>query len=63
MKIIRVGHDLEVQTTSDRLAQRLGRELVKAYKGQVTTRWAHQDVLARVTWQGPEKKTQPKGKG
>ncbi|MCP9450314.1 MAG: BCAM0308 family protein [Nitrospira sp.] len=62
MKIIRAGHDLEVQTTSDRLAQRLGREMVKAYKGQVTTHWAHQDVLARVTWQGPEKKTQPKGK-
>lgn len=62
MKITRVGEDLEVLTTSDQLAQRLGRELVKAYKGRVTTRWAHQDVLARVTWQGPEKKTESKPK-
>lgn len=63
MKITRVGEDLEVLTTSDQLAQRLGRELVKAYKGRATTKWAHQDVLARVTWQGPEKKIQSKGKG
>ncbi|MCS6897461.1 MAG: BCAM0308 family protein [Nitrospira sp.] len=62
MKITRVGEDLEVQTTSDRLAQRLGRELVKAYKGRATTRWAHQDVLARVTWQGPQKNAQTKTK-
>jgi NMD protein affecting ribosome stability and mRNA decay len=54
MKIVRRRKDLEVQTTNDRLAQRIGRELVRAYKGTVTYHWAHRDMLARVTWEGPE---------
>ncbi len=62
MKITRLRNDLEVQTTNDRLAQRIGRELVRAYKGKVTTHWAHRDMLARVAWHGPEQTTQPKGK-
>jgi len=62
MKVVRRSKDLEVQTTNDRLAQRIGRELVRAYKGKVTCRWAHRDMLARVTWQGPEPKTKPKPK-
>ena len=33
MKIIRRKNELEVQTTNDRLAQRIGRALVRAYKG------------------------------
>ncbi len=56
MKIVRRRKDLEVQTTNDRLAQRIGRELVRAYKGRVTYHWAHRDMLARVSWQGPEAK-------
>lgn len=55
MKVVRRRKDLEVQTTNDRLAQRIGRELVRAYKGKVTCNWAHRDMLARVAWQGPEK--------
>lgn len=62
MKIARLKKDLEVKTTNDRLAQRIGRELVRAYKGKVTTHWAHGDMLARVAWQGPEAKEQPKAK-
>lgn len=58
MKIVRRGKDLEVQTTNDRLAQRIGRDLVRAYKGTVICHWAHRDMLARVTWQGPEPKEQ-----
>ncbi|WP_455376848.1 BCAM0308 family protein [Petrachloros mirabilis] len=54
MKVVRRRKDLEVQTTNDRLAQRIGRELVRAYKGKVTCHWAHRDMLARVAWQGPE---------
>jgi len=60
MKIVRQRKDLEVQTTNDRLAQRIGRELVRAYKGKVTCHWAHRDMLARVAWQGPEPKVKPK---
>jgi NMD protein affecting ribosome stability and mRNA decay len=54
MKVVRRRKDLEVQTTNDRLAQRIGRELERAYKGKATCHWAHRDMLARVTWQGPE---------
>jgi NMD protein affecting ribosome stability and mRNA decay len=56
MKIVRRRKDLEVLTTNDRLAQRIGRELVRAYKGRVTYRWAHRDMLVRVFWNGPEPK-------
>lgn len=55
MKIIGRQHDLEVHTTTDRLAQRLGRELVRAFRGRVTYRWAHRDMLVRVAWTGPER--------
>jgi NMD protein affecting ribosome stability and mRNA decay len=54
MKIVKRRNDMEVQTTTDRLAQRLGRELVRAFRGTVTYRWAHRDMLLRVTWNGPE---------
>lgn len=55
MKVLRLRKELEVQTTNDRLAQRIGRELVRAYKGTVSYEWAHRDMMVRVTWQGPEK--------
>ena len=54
MKIIARRRDLEVHTTTDRLAQRLGRELVRAFRGRVTYRWAHRDMLVRVAWTGLE---------
>lgn len=37
MKIIKRKKELEVQTTNDRLAQRIGRALVRSYKGTATT--------------------------
>ena len=62
MKIVGRKKDLEVQTTNDRLAQRLGRALVRAYKGKVDYKWSHRDMMVRVTWQGSEAKTKPKSK-
>ena len=62
MKIDSQRKDFEVQTTNDRLAQRIGRELVRAFKGKVTYKWAHRDMLVRVTWQGLEPKTKPKSR-
>ena len=50
MKITRRKKELEVQTTNDRLAQRLGRVLVRAYKGKAAYSWAHRDMMVRVTW-------------
>jgi hypothetical protein len=55
MKIIARRRDLEVHTTTDRLAQRLGREPVRAFRGRVTYRWSHRDMLVRVAWTGLER--------
>ncbi|MBX3332719.1 MAG: hypothetical protein KF876_01270 [Nitrospira sp.] len=63
MKISKRKKDLEVQTTNDRLAHRLGRALVRAYKGKAEYKWAHRDMLVRVTWQGPDENTKSKSKG
>jgi hypothetical protein len=62
IKIVRRKKDLEVQTTNDRLAQRLGRALVRAYKGKAVYKWAHRDMMVRVTWQGPEGKATRKNR-
>lgn len=62
MKIAWRKKDLEVQTTNDRLAQRLGRALMRAYKGKAEYKWAHRDMMVRVTWQGPEEKSSSKGR-
>lgn len=45
MKIARRTKELEVQTTNDRLAQRLGRALVRSYKGKAAYSWAHRDMM------------------
>jgi NMD protein affecting ribosome stability and mRNA decay len=53
MRIVRRGGGMEVETTTDHLAQRLGRALVRAFHGRVEYQWAHKDKFARVNWQGP----------
>lgn len=62
MKTVRRKHQLEIQTTNDRLAQRIGRALVRAYKGTAVYKWAHRDMMVRVTWEGPESESKTKGK-
>ncbi|MDH5641060.1 MAG: BCAM0308 family protein [Nitrospira sp.] len=62
MKIVKRKKDLEVQTTKDRLAQRLGRALVRSYKGKAAYMWAHRDMMLRVTWEGPEAKSKTQAK-
>ena len=47
----------DIETTTEHMAQRLGRHLVKAFKGHVQYKWSRQDKLARVYWQGPKDKT------
>jgi hypothetical protein len=39
-----------VQTTSDRFTQRIGMEIHRAYKGDVTYRWPGEDKFVRVDW-------------
>ena len=48
------GTTVEVQTTSDRFAQRIGMEIQRAYKGEVNYHWARDDKFIRVTWQRGE---------
>jgi NMD protein affecting ribosome stability and mRNA decay len=44
------GRAVEVQTTSDRFAQRIGREIHRAYKGEVNYLWSRDDKFIRVKW-------------
>jgi hypothetical protein len=44
------GEELVVLTTNEKLAQRLGRALRKAYNGTVEYRWSEDNKLARVIW-------------
>jgi len=42
--------NLVVHTTNEKLAQRLGRALHRAYDGSVEYKWSADNKLARVTW-------------
>jgi NMD protein affecting ribosome stability and mRNA decay len=51
MSIKENGHGgLVVSTTNEKLAQRLGRAIKKAFHGEVTYQWSHDNKLARVDW-------------
>ncbi len=39
-----------IETTTDQLAQRLGRALYKAYKGELKFKWSKGNKLVRVYW-------------
>jgi len=41
---------MEVTTTTEKFAQRLGAMLKKAYKGDVEYKWSADVKLARVIW-------------
>jgi NMD protein affecting ribosome stability and mRNA decay len=59
IKLIKRRGEVEVQTTNETLAQRMGRELVRAFHGTVTYRWGHKEKLARVEWIGPPPRSSP----
>ena len=44
-------HNLAVSTTTEHLAQRLGRALEKAFGGNTDYDFSHENKLARVSWQ------------
>ena len=44
------GHGLVVSTTHERLAQRLGKSLKRAFSGEVEYRWSRGEKMARVSW-------------
>lgn len=39
-----------ISTTNEKLAQRIGRAIKKAFHGDVSYRWSHDNKLARVDW-------------
>jgi NMD protein affecting ribosome stability and mRNA decay len=39
-----------ISTTNEKLAQRLGRAIKKAFHGEVAYHWSHDNKLARVDW-------------
>ncbi len=52
-KIIALGpiaNGIEITTTNEKLAQRIGRALHKAYSGHVEYKWSEDTKLARVNW-------------
>lgn len=45
---------VEVKATSERFAQRIGRELKRAFKGKTTYRWGGEEKQVRVDWERRE---------
>lgn len=50
MEISQEKSTLTVATTEDKLAQKLGREIFKAHRGELHYRWNHEESFVRVTW-------------
>ncbi len=44
------GDTIEITTTTDKFAQRIGRVLHKAFSGKVEYKWSDDVKIARVTW-------------
>jgi hypothetical protein len=51
MRLAASGADWTVETTTEKLAQRLGRSLRKARGGKVQYTWSHNNKFVRVVWQ------------
>ncbi|HEX9078659.1 MAG TPA: BCAM0308 family protein [Desulfuromonadaceae bacterium] len=51
MEIAQEGNVLTVSTTEDKLAQKLGREVYRAHKGELRFQWAQDQNMVRVNWQ------------
>lgn len=48
------GDTLEVTTTTEKFAQRIGQMMKKTYKGEVEYKWSDDVKIARVTWSRDE---------
>jgi hypothetical protein len=51
MRIQAEGAGWKVETTTEKLAQRLGRSLRKARGGRVDYKWSHNNKFVRVVWE------------
>ena len=50
IKILNDPKKIEVSTTNERLAQRIGKKVKKAFSGEVAYKWSQGTKLLRVTW-------------
>jgi hypothetical protein len=50
MEISQDMNTLTITTTEDKLAQKLGREIFKAHRGELHYRWNHEEGFVRVSW-------------
>ena len=51
MKVKENGYgSIIISTTNEKLAQRIGRAIKKAFHGEVTYHWSHENKLVRVNW-------------
>jgi NMD protein affecting ribosome stability and mRNA decay len=50
MEITQENNVLTISTTEDKLAQKLGREIYKAHKGELHYQWSHDQHFVRVNW-------------
>jgi NMD protein affecting ribosome stability and mRNA decay len=50
MEIRDADESVEILTTDEKLAQRIGREIRKAYRGTVSYKWSEDVNLLRVNW-------------
>jgi hypothetical protein len=57
MRVEAANGNWKVQTTTERLAQRLGRALKKARGGKVAYHWSHNNKFVRVVWEKADKAT------
>jgi hypothetical protein len=49
-----------VTTTTEKLAQRIGREVKKAYGGTLEYTWSHDVKFARVGWEREKEGREPR---
>ncbi|MGH7767698.1 MAG: BCAM0308 family protein [Candidatus Binatia bacterium] len=56
VRIVEKENGFRVETTTEKLAQRLGRSLGKARGGSVTYKWSHRNKFARVVWEKSREK-------
>jgi hypothetical protein len=54
MRVYSADDDWTVATTTEKLAQRLGRSLRKAHGGRVAYKWSHNNKFVRVVWHARE---------
>ena len=51
MGVEQANGDWKIQTTTEKLAQRLGRSMKRAKGGKIAYKWSHNNKFVRVVWE------------